>query len=187
MVSTTRIKHKLSFVKIRSQHHGFSGHHISTRVSMLFKSDPSRKLSSAYNKFRGRAKNGTVSVYSKGSTRKSRSIRYSTNLGSMKFFVIAGIPVRDPQSHKIAILYSSAAGYKMYLPMTNRTNLLRVMFGAEILFKTTVLGSMMKLGSYRHCEYASLVKFYSRICFIAVKHSSRVSIARASGSSATTM
>jgi ribosomal protein L2 len=173
--------------RIINKKSSFSGHHHATHIRVLSKANLSKRLSSAYSRSRGRSNSGTVTVYSKGSARKSSFVNYTSTLKSFKrLLMVVGIS-RDPQSYRLAALCATADGSILYTPATNRSKLFKAVFGAEISFKAMIFGSSMKLYKYRYCEYVSILKFYNSICFIAKSGDAPITLSKSAGSSSMTL
>jgi len=176
-----------TFAKIKSSRSGFSGSHRSTKIHMLLKSNACGVLSGYYKRHRGRNNTGAITVYSKGRTFKKAFISYAHQLSALKSTTMALGMHRDATSSKVATLVSTATGELCYLPLTTRTCMLRIMFGAGLAIKLALFNANINIRRFRYCEHVSQLKFYSNICFIAIKLDYRVTLAKASGASATTL
>ena len=162
-----------------------SGAHTHARISAYLKYTLNSKLSSVYKKARGKTLSGTTTVYSKCSLNKKSVIAYSQTLSNFKYFVVPVSTVKDVSSLKFATLLLTADGVEQYVRTTKRLKLFRLHASAELIKWALYSGANLLLKKQICFETFLSLRVGTRVSSVALYALSRITIARAAGTSAT--
>jgi hypothetical protein len=162
-----------------------SGKHKKTSLNFFFKKVRRFKyLSFGCARKTGCSRNGTKTIYSKSSLKKSIYLSYLKNLNGLKFFSMVLRYFREPSSIKVGCLLINSLGQFSVLPLTTKMLLFKFLIGAN--FMSIFFGTVFSYDFFdsRFCETVYFLRHTTAVCYISVDFGSVVKFVKSTNSTA---
>ena len=185
MTKLTPLYHGSSLCFIRKHKLFSNGKHKKTSLNFFFKKVRRFKcLSFGCARKTGCSNNGTKTIYSKASLKKSVYLSYLKNLNGLKFFSMVLRYFRDPSSLKVGCLTISSSGKFSILPLTTKMLLFKLLVGAN--FMSIFFGTVYSYDFFdiRFCETIYFLRHTTAVCYIATNFGGSVKLVKSTNSTA---